>query len=98
MEYLYSFKAEDSYRSSMHTSVAAFELGMSLLADLTEDLLLGKLDLILRLNQVDLGVPLDSLGGNAITLLLLNVSRCFLQALDVRLNPHSLDQPSLHLL
>ena len=87
-----------AFSRAVHASAGTFELWMSLLADLTENILLGELDLILRLDQVDLFVLLDSLGGNAVTLLLLNVSRCFLQALDVRLNPHSLDQPGLHLL
>ena len=80
------------------TSVGAFEFLMSLLADLAENFLLWKLYPITRLNQVDFSIILHSLCGDAITFLLLNINRCFLQGLNVQLNPHSLNQPSLHLL
>ena len=57
----------------MRASIGTFELLMGLLADLTENLLLRKLDLILRLDQVDLFVLLHPLGGDVVTLLLLNI-------------------------
>ena len=48
---------------------------MSLLADLTQNILLGKLGrIILWLDQIDLVVLLHPLGGDAVTLLLLYVS------------------------
>ena len=62
-----------AFSQAMRASIGTFELLMGLLADLTENLLLKKLDLILRLDQVDLFVLLHTLGGDVVTLLLLNI-------------------------